>query len=199
LTFLGYESSATQIRNFEPVVVPGLLQTEEYAREIIEAYLGRSNKEAAQLVDLRMDRQERLLDDAGPRMYFVLDEAVINRVVGTSDLMIDQLNHLKILDKRPNIEILISPFREGFHALSGTSMVHFVFEMPDVEDILYIEGPGPIGNLIVGESGSGESNLSPSKYLELFWTVEHAARNYNADSLIQDALGRASEAEQKVL
>jgi transcriptional regulator with XRE-family HTH domain len=197
LTFLGYESSAWYIRNFEPVVVPGLLQTEDYAREIIETYLGRNNKEAAQLVDLRMERQERLLNDNGPKMYFLIDEAVVSRVVGSSDLMMDQLNHLIDLDKRPNIEVLIFPFKAGFHALCRTSMVHFVFEEPDVEDILYIEGPGPIPDLILGESESGQSNVSPSKYLDLFWTVEHTARNYDAGSLIQDALERLAKLRRR--
>jgi transcriptional regulator with XRE-family HTH domain len=193
LTFLGHESSASRIRCFEPIVIPGLLQTEDYAREVINSYPGRSSKDVARLVELRMFRQDRILRDDGPNMYFVLDEAAIYRIVGSPHLMVTQLNHLMVLNKQPNIEILILPFKEGLHALSRTSMVHFTFEGLEVEDVLYLEGPGPTKDLIVGESESAESDISPSKFLDLFWTIEHTARHYDTISLIQEAVGRLSK------
>ena len=190
LTFLGYESSATYLRNFEPIVLPGLLQTEEYAREVVAGF-----PNASALVELRMERQELIVRDDGPRMYFMLDEAVIRRVVGGPDVMHHQLRKLLDLNKRPNVEIFIVPFSEGVHPLWRTPMVHFEFAGSDDEDVLYIENP--IGQLIIREGDPEESaELTPTKYLDLFWTVEHLARKTDAESLIQDALDGLSQAEK---
>src|SRR5574341_251305 len=106
VTFLGYESSASVIRNFEPLLVPGLLQTEEYAREVIRAIQGEDHVDA--LVDLRMYRQQTLLErDEPPSTHFILDEAVIRRSVGGPDVMRRQLRHLAQLAERPNITVRV--------------------------------------------------------------------------------------------
>jgi hypothetical protein len=188
LTFLGYESSATYLRNFEPLVVPGLLQTEDYAREVITGV-----PHASALVELRMERQELIVRDDGPRMYFMLDEAVIRRVVGGPDVMHHQLRQLIELNKRPNIEIFVVPFSEGLHPLWRTPMIHFEFAGADDEDVLYIENP--LGQLIIREGDPEQpGEFTPTKYLDLFWTVEHIARRTDAEALIRDALEGLSQA-----
>jgi transcriptional regulator with XRE-family HTH domain len=187
ITFLGYEASATYIRNFEPVVVPGILQTEDYARAVISRLSERSGREIDSLVELRLERQHRLLPDGGPEMYFILDEAVIRREVGSPKVMQAQLNHLIDLNSRTNIEIFVMPFKEGLHPLSRTPMIHFEFSEPDDEDVLYIEDP--FGELIAREgSVEGSGRINPAHYLDLFWTVEHVARTTDSLAIIRRVL-----------
>jgi hypothetical protein len=107
-----------------------------------------------------------------------------------------QLNHLLELNKRPNVETFVVPFSQGLHPLWRTPMVHFEFSGPDDEDVLYIENP--TGQLIIREGDPEDQlgELTPTKYLDLFWTVEHIARRTDANGLIQDALDGLSQAEK---
>jgi transcriptional regulator with XRE-family HTH domain len=190
LNFIGYESSASHIRNFEPILVPGLLQTEDYAREVIRASPRQGSTEYTdKLLELRSERQERVLTGEFPKMYFVLDEAVVRRIVGRPETMRDQLRHLLILNERDNIDVLVVPFKDGLHILSNTPMVHFEFAGPDDEDVLYFEGP--FGDLMLSREESSEAQ-GPSVYLDHFWTVEALARRYDATALIENALVQLS-------
>lgn len=192
LDFLGYESSASHIRNFEPIYIPGLLQTEEYAREVMRSVARRSTEVVDSLVGLRLERRDRLLRHEGPRMYFLLDEAVIRHVVGSSAIMRQQLNYLGALDSNDRVEILVLPFNAGLHPLSSTAMVHFEFSGSYDEDILYIENP--MGDFFIArESGAEDaSEVNPSMYLDYFWTIENVARTSNSQSLIERALRELS-------
>src|SRR5262249_7970159 len=85
ISFLGYESSASVIRNFEPLVVPGLVQLEEYAREVIRMAEPGDPQRIDALVDLRMQRQEIISREQPPDLHFIMDEAVVRRVEGGRD------------------------------------------------------------------------------------------------------------------
>src|SRR5207245_5943950 len=88
-------SRAASIRNFEPVVVPGLLQTADYAREIFRnGPIELDPDEVERLLEVRLARQEILARDDRPRLWVVIDEAVIHRVVGSVSVMRGQLRHL---------------------------------------------------------------------------------------------------------
>src|SRR5207244_4207735 len=89
VAFCSYESSASVIRNFEPIFVPGLLQIEEYARAVIRFI--EDSRYIDGLVDLRMQRQELLTQPHPPRMHFILDESVICRHIGGVTIMRRQL------------------------------------------------------------------------------------------------------------
>ena len=96
LQFVEYEAAATITRNFEPLLIPGLLQTEEYAREVIGKVSEQMPKDDLDaLVSLRMKRQE-LLEPSGPPpwFFFILDEGVVRRLVGGQDVMHRQIRHL---------------------------------------------------------------------------------------------------------
>ena len=93
--YIGLEAGAASIRNFEPVVVPGLLQTADYAREIFRnGPIELDPEEVERLLEVRLARQEILARDERPRLWAVIDEAVIHRVVGSVSVMRGQLRHL---------------------------------------------------------------------------------------------------------
>ena len=93
--YIGLEGGAASIRNFEPVVVPGLLQTADYAREIFRnGPIELDPDEVERLLEVRLARQEILARDERPRLWAVIDEAVIHRVVGSVGVMRGQLRHL---------------------------------------------------------------------------------------------------------
>jgi hypothetical protein len=139
LQLIGYESSAFVVRTFETLLVPGLLQTEEYARTIIKEFEG-SAKHLETLVEIRMKRQE-LLDQADPPLlFFILDEAVVRRLIGGKAVMRRQIRRLIEAADRPNVTIEVVPFAAGAHP--GLKGPFVVIELPDPEDddVLYLEG-----------------------------------------------------------
>jgi transcriptional regulator with XRE-family HTH domain len=131
LTFLGYEASAMRLRQYQSLVVPGLLQISEYSAAVLRAY-GVSPEVATREVEVRAKRQELLDAEPGPELFVVLDEAVIHRLVGGPDVMRRQLLRLEELDKRPNINIQILPFTAGAHP--GMRGAFTVFEFPYEEE-----------------------------------------------------------------
>lgn len=138
LSYIEYESSASIIRQFEPMVIPSLLQTEEYMRVIVGA-MGATSEREDMLVQLRLRRQELLEQDRQPELYFVMDEAVVRRHVGGADAMRRQLGHLLTMAGRDNITIEIVPFSAGYHPGMRGPLV--LFEFPDArdDDVLYLE------------------------------------------------------------
>lgn len=140
LQFIEYEAAAVITRNFEPLLIPGLLQTEEYARAVISQFYERPTAERVDsLMELRMKRQE-LLDRADPPLlFFILDEAVIRRLVGGKAVMRRQVRQLAEMASRPNVTVEVVPFSVGVHAGMNGSFV--VLEFPDAEDddVLYLE------------------------------------------------------------
>src|SRR5208282_580831 len=93
--YIGLEAGAASIRNFEPIVVPGLLQTADYAREIFRnGPIELDPDEVERLLEVRLARQQILAREDRPRLWAVIDEAVIHRVVGGPEVMRGQLRHL---------------------------------------------------------------------------------------------------------
>jgi transcriptional regulator with XRE-family HTH domain len=138
--FLGYEDSATRIRQYMGVFVPGLLQTEEYARVVFGEYF----EQDQQLVDLwtriRMRRQKLLDSLRCPELLFVLDEAIIHRWVGGPEVMRKQLMRLKELAQHPHISIRIVPFTKGMHrGMQGSNFT--IFEFPSQDSVVALEEP----------------------------------------------------------
>lgn len=114
ITFLGLEASATVIRQFQHLLIPGLLQTPDYARAVVSTFsddLDRTNR----LVQTRADRQRRLDEDPGPKLFFIVDESTILRQIGGPSVMREQLIRIRDLNDRPNISIQILPFTRGAH------------------------------------------------------------------------------------
>jgi transcriptional regulator with XRE-family HTH domain len=192
LAFLGYESSAAIIRNFEPMLVPGLLQTEEYARATIAETLPPVAQPEAtvmtqvdQLVELRMERQDRISQRAErPKLFFALDEAVIHRWVGGPEVMRRQLRRLKEALVDPTLTIWIVPFSAGLYQRQRSAYLLFEFPAEEDDDVLYLEAAR--GELVI------KDDLQESAiYLEAFWRIEQVAlKNESAVELIDRALSR---------
>jgi transcriptional regulator with XRE-family HTH domain len=189
MAFLGYESSASIIRNFEPLWVPGLLQTEEYARTVISIIGTHDPARIDSFVDLRIERQELLVRNPGPSFHFIMDEAVIRRLTGGRDVMRGQLGHLLQLAEQQNITIRVVPFDHGVYRLQGVAYQVFEFSDPQDEYVLYIEMPH--GQQIVRESSSEQVDIdSPVHYLQAFWELEQITSKEDSLKLIQDVAAR---------
>jgi transcriptional regulator with XRE-family HTH domain len=140
LQLIGYESAAVIGRNFEPLLVPGLLQTEEYARAVIRGLEERLSIERVDaLIEIRMRRQELLDRTDPPLLFFILDEAVIRRMVGGNAIMRRQVRRLIETADRPNVTIEVVPFSAGIHP--GVKGSFVILEFPDAgdDDVLYLE------------------------------------------------------------
>jgi transcriptional regulator with XRE-family HTH domain len=138
--YLGMETAASLIRNFELQFVHGLLQTEDYARAVTG--LGQSTPSAEDTerrVSLRLQRQDMLTATDPPRAWFVMDEAALRRPVGGRHVMRAQLNQLVQVASLPNITLQVVPFRRGGHAAAGGSFTILRFAAPDLPDVVYLE------------------------------------------------------------
>lgn len=190
IAFLGYEASASIIRNFEPLIVPGLLQTEEYARAVISVIVDHDPTRIDPLVDLRMERQELLVRNPAPSLHFIMDEAVIRRVTGGRHVMLRQLRHLQRLAESPNITIRIVPFEHGIYPRQQVAYWLFEFSDPEDEYVLYVENPEP-GEYIIRENSPEErEKASPVHYLGVFYEMEQAVRSERTQEFLQDAIDR---------
>lgn len=140
--YIEFEMSASIIRSYETLVIPGLLQTEEYATAITQR--NRFNpdpKTVKALVEVRMRRQELLLDSPSPPLlFFVLDEAIIHRLVGDQDLRRSQVEKLIRMADRPEVMIEIVPFSTGIHRGIIEDFNILEFGGTDDNDVLYFEG-----------------------------------------------------------
>ena len=139
LEFFGHEEIATHVRELQIVFVPGLLQTEEYARQVVRSVQGVTGDIDGLLLS-RRDRQRKIVDrDAPPRLSFILDEAVLYRPFGSADIMSEQLGKLRELAERPHISIKVVPLSAGASpALRGSFTL---LEFQNYPDVLFIEGP----------------------------------------------------------
>ncbi len=133
--FLGYERSASTIKAFTQLIIPGLVQTDDYARAILEI---RRVTRIDERVELRMERQELLDQEDCPEILYVIDEAALHRQVGGAATMRRQLRRLKEAMGHPKISIEIIPFSAGAHPSMSSSFTVLEFADWD-EDVLYQE------------------------------------------------------------
>jgi transcriptional regulator with XRE-family HTH domain len=139
-TYIGLESAAASIRSFEMQFVPGLFQTDDYARAVTR--LGHQTASAAEIerrVGLRRKRQELLVRAQPPRIWVVMDEAVLRRPLGGVPVMRAQLRHLIEVAALPHVTLQVVPFARGGHAGAGGSFSILRFEEQDLPDVVYIE------------------------------------------------------------
>lgn len=137
--FVALEQDASEVRSFENSIVPGLLQTEDYARAVLSTLSTRGP--ADRLVELRMRRQERLYADDDPlKIHMLLDEGVLHRPVGGEQVLQGQLKRLLADSQRPNITIQVLPFSVGVHCSVDGSFVVLAFPDSDDNDLVYVEG-----------------------------------------------------------
>jgi hypothetical protein len=137
---IALEAEAESVRWYAPVVVPGLLQTERYARDVIRSGLLIAPPGAVERrVQVKMTRQRVLTRDDPLQMAVVIDEAAILRTIGGPEVMREQLAHLTAMAARPNITVQVLPLNAGSHpALNGEFTI---LTFPDLvaPDVVYLE------------------------------------------------------------
>lgn len=133
LDFIALESEATAIANFEPCVVPGLLQTADYIRAVMRGAPNTlSDGAVEQRVQARLSRQQRLTEAEPPLLDAIFDEAALLRPVGGSDVLAAQLNQLLKIAELPNVTLQVVPLAAGYHRGTGGSL--HILEFADPTD-----------------------------------------------------------------
>ncbi|MBK6018371.1 helix-turn-helix transcriptional regulator [Streptomyces sp. MBT53] len=136
------EHHARYLRVVSTAHVPGLLQTEEYARALLGAGNPHAPTEATERrVALRMRRQELLTREAPPRVWVVMDETVLRWPVGGAAVMRAQIDHLIEVNRLPHVTLQIMPFANGPHPAMRAGAFHlFRFRAPELPDVVYLNG-----------------------------------------------------------
>jgi hypothetical protein len=138
--YLDLEQAADLIRTYEIQFVPGLLQTDAYARAVIS--LGHGDAHAEEIdrrANLRMTRKELLQRPDAPRLWAVLDEAVLRRPIGGKAVLREQITALLDSCTMPNVRLQVMPFESGGHAAAGGAFSILRFPYPELSDVVYIE------------------------------------------------------------
>ncbi|WP_035793911.1 helix-turn-helix domain-containing protein [Kitasatospora mediocidica] len=136
--FMEREAQAVLMRKYMAHTVPGLLQTEDYARAILRTDGSLSEEQLAERIAARMARQEILSRADSPELRVVLDESVLLRPVGGPDVMRTQLARLLDTENDPRIVLRVLPFSEGEHQSMGGSLT--LLNLPDGSEVVYTEG-----------------------------------------------------------
>ncbi|GAA5049567.1 helix-turn-helix domain-containing protein [Nocardia callitridis] len=136
-TYLGLEQAASKIRTYEAHLVPGLLQTPEYARAVMA--LGYEDADMDRRVAVRQRRQEILHRTEAPVVWAVIDEAALHRPVGGPRVHREQMEHLVELAQLPNVTLQVLPYSAGEHAAAGSSFSILRFAERELPDIVYLE------------------------------------------------------------
>lgn len=148
-TFLGLESAARSIHIFEPLMVTGLLQTEDYARAIAETCdPGLTPDQVEKQVKMRIERQQRVLDTDPPATWVILDEGAIRREVGGPAVMAAQLRKIHALAR--SITIQVVPFTHGSYPGVRGGLTIFEFDERMHSPVAYVESHA--GNLYMERS-----------------------------------------------
>ena len=169
LTLFGYEAAAKIIYKYEPTFIPGLLQTEEYARALLDG-LGFSEAQIDLKVRARLERQELLDREPRPRLQFILGEACISRPIGGDRVMTHQLDRLRAMAARSDITLQLLPFSAGAHPRMGEAFTILQFSDENLDDLLYLENAG-------GESVSQENPDVIARYFQDFFTLQSKAND----------------------
>jgi len=140
--YIGLETDAESLRVYEPQIITGLLQTRAYAEAIIRGGSPEtSDTEIDKRAQVRLRRQDRIVTEGEPlRLWVVLDEASLRRVVGSRQVMREQLEYLAEVSQRPHITVQVLPFGVGAHP--GINGQYAILEFADAADssVVYIEG-----------------------------------------------------------
>jgi len=141
-TFIGLESFASEIRTFEPLILPGLLQTKGYTQNLLPHLRPPGELDALwikQTVAARARRQERVV--AGDlALHAIIDEGVLRRPVGDPSVMVEQVLRLVDHARKPNVTLQIIPMNRGPHPGMEGSFQHLTFPDGQLADVVYVEG-----------------------------------------------------------
>ncbi|MFD8531469.1 helix-turn-helix domain-containing protein [Streptosporangium canum] len=138
-TYIGLEAEARKAINYESLFIPGLLQTEDYARAVVRGVLPTATEaEVESFVTARMQRQGLLENETPLRLWAIIDEAALCRKVGSQAVMRDQLAHLIQQAQRPHVTVQVIPFTAGAHPGMPGSFIVLKFDTGDL-DVIHID------------------------------------------------------------
>jgi transcriptional regulator with XRE-family HTH domain len=171
--FIDYESSASRIQNYEPQLVPGLLQSPAYARAVLKQMDPERDDEVVErLVKARVIRQ-RVLSRFSPLVLeAIIDETVLTRAVGGRRVMAEQLGHLRREASRANVSLGVVPIDAGAYPGMRSPFIVMDFPRPDQEQLLFLEDPVK-DVLVIGRGEPG--GPQPASYSTLFETMRQRA------------------------
>ncbi len=140
-TYVGLEAEAASISDYGLGIMPGLLQTPDYARAVVRAAVPRWVPEVVeQRVGGRIARQQLLFSEHPPQFEAVVDESVLHRVVGSPAIMRAQLNRLLELSELPSVTLRVIPYEAGALPAGNNKFIILRFALPTVSDVVFIEG-----------------------------------------------------------
>ncbi|WP_018657354.1 helix-turn-helix domain-containing protein [Actinomadura flavalba] len=163
--FFVHELESNQIRTYEPLYVPGLLQTEGYIRA--SGTLGEPNEEK---IVRRLARSTRLTGAGAPHFFGVVDEAVIARPVGGAATMCEQLAHMLEVSEHPHVHLQVVPFAHGYY--EGLTGALVSMAKPDLTKVGYVEAQ--IGGRLI------EDQAEAARLILVFDEIRGAALPENA-------------------
>ena len=138
--FISFEAEAGSISNYESLFIPGLLQTEDYARAVIRGTLPHATAEQVESrVAARIERQALLTRETPPRLWAIMDEAAIRRAVGGHQVMGEQLARITETATLPNITAQVIPYDAGAHPGMPGSFIVLEFPDPADQSLIYID------------------------------------------------------------
>jgi transcriptional regulator with XRE-family HTH domain len=169
------QSEASVISCLQPLVIPGMLQAEGYARAIHEADGFVADDDVERAVAARMKRGELLLKDDGPLFRAVVSEGVLRDVIGSPRVMIEQLEHLLQISQRANVDFQVHPHTAGAYGTMSGPLT--ILQFPDPEDAPsvyleypaggeWVEDPNSVGVFIAVFDGASRESLSASETTE---------------------------------
>ncbi|MFE7136260.1 helix-turn-helix domain-containing protein [Streptomyces sp. NPDC057644] len=184
---LSIESDAARILTFQPMLVPGLLQTVEYATEVIRSVdKDVTEEERDSYIEVRKTRQEIFTRDNPPQYVCLLDEAVLRREVGGPAVMAAQLDKILEMNNPPKLTIQVVPFSQGWHA--GADGAFNIYSYPDPMDLdvvnldyldgaLYLEEDQPVGRYQLAFDELRATALASRQSMELISAVKREFMN----------------------
>jgi transcriptional regulator with XRE-family HTH domain len=152
MNFIGFEGEAESAWEYESLLIPGLLQTEDYARAVIRGgFPTASRDEIERRVAVRMERQEVLRNESPLKLWGIVDEAALRRQVGGRAVMRAQLRHILEASESPNVTFQVIPFDVGAHTGMPGSFIVLQFAEAAIPDVIYIDSMA--GELFLEEEG----------------------------------------------
>ena len=140
-TYVGLEAEAGSISDFGLGLIPGLLQTPDYARAVIRANIPHRSPELVdQLVEGRIARQRLLTAENGPAFTAVLEVAVLHRIVGGRAVMLAQLQHLLEVSELGNVSVRVIPFEAGALPVPNNKFIILSYPGDVMPDVIFVEG-----------------------------------------------------------
>jgi transcriptional regulator with XRE-family HTH domain len=196
LELVGNEPAAKVIYKYEPSVIPGLFQTQEYARALLKE-LGNSEEQIDRRLEVRSQRQRLLDRPVPPDLNFILGEAAISRPAGGEDVMREQIAHVLDLAQLDGISVLLLPLSAGVHRGMGSAFTVLQFDDPLLSDLLYLENADR-------ESISRDEAGEIKRYLELFVELQSMATRSGSledqiNRILRDRFDEADAAKRQEL